>query len=202
MECIFAMSGRFDRRLGVVLIAFGAFGIQGVAVASAPDEAEFLVGTFFSPLGSSGPRSRTFDYTALLLREAWPLCLAGRAYADWSWVGEVFASEVTSGFGHALAGSSLLARRYFRDPADAWRPYLQAGLGACYTDAYRNPGQVQFGEALEFKITASAGFHLRLSRSWFWAGELSFNHLSDAGLSGRNYGVHALGVASGLARSF
>jgi hypothetical protein len=101
-----------------------------------------------------------------------------------------------------LAGPSLLARRWFRPRAGAWRPDVQVGFGAVYTDAYRNRDQLQLGEALQFRTTVSVGFHARLARVWSWAGELSFNHRSDGGLSDRNYGVHALGMNLGLARSF
>lgn len=186
----------------MICVALGEGGGAAPAAAmEAPSEVETLAGTFVSPLWNRG-RRRTFDYAALSIREAWPLRLAGRTYADWDWVGEFLAADVTAGFGHVLAGPSLLARRWFRPRAGGWRPYVQVGFGALYTDAYRNRDQLQLGEALQFKTTVSAGFHARLARAWSWAGELSFNHLSDGGLSDRNYGVHALGMNLGLARSF
>lgn len=195
------MTARAAPKLWVVLIALVTLWTPPVVVSAASCETEILTGTFFSPLWNRG-RRHTFNYTGMFIREAWPLNLAGRTYANWNWVGELFAADVTAGFGHVLAGPSLLARRWFHDPADVWRPYIQVGFGALYTDAYRDHHQLQLGEALEFRTTVSVGFHALLSRTWSWAGEFSFNHMSDGGLSDRNYGVHALGMTVGLARSF
>ena len=187
-----------EKRLWLVLVVLGAWPAEAPA---APHETEVLVGSFVSPLWNRG-RRRTFNYTGMFFREVWPLSLAGRPYANWDWVGELFAADVTPGFGHVVAGPSLLARRWLGRSGDTTRWYVQAGWGALYSDAYRTHDQLQLGEALEFKTTASVGFRTRRWRTWSWTGELSFNHLSDGGLSDRNYGVHALGMAFGLARSF
>ncbi len=194
------MGPRIPRRCWVFSSVLAVIGVSSPA-AAAPHETEVLTGAFVSPLWNRG-RRRTFDCAALLVRESWPLTFAGHSYPGWDWVGDFFAAEVTSGFGHVLVGPSLPARRWWGPAGAAWRPYVQIGFGAPYSDAYRDPDQQQLGEALQFKTTASFGFQALLAHSWSWAGELSFNHFPDGGLSGRNYGIHALGLTFGLARSF
>jgi len=191
------MPAVFRSCLGVAVL-----GLLATRLAAGPDTPcsfEVLGGSFVSPLWNRG-RRETFNYTGVFLREAWPLSWRGRPQAGWDWVGELFAADVTAGFGHELGGASLLARRWLGRPEARWHPYVQFGFGAACTDAYRDRAQQQLGEALEFKTTVSAGLHAPLSHGWSWVGELSFNHLSDGGLSDRNYGVHALGLAVGLSR--
>jgi len=185
-----------------LLAAIGLVGLcepRARAADEASGDAEALVGMLISPIWASRERL-TFNYAGAFLREAWPLGLAGRRYRDWSWVGELFAADVVNGFGHTLAGPSLLVRRTFATRTPSRRFYLQAGAGILYSDAYRNPDQGQLGQAVEFKSTVDAGLQSRLGRRWSAAAELMFNHLSDGGISGRNKGVSALGVGLGLAR--
>ena len=167
------------------------------ATGSGPDETEALVGMLVSPIWASNQRL-TFNYAGTFLRGTWPLALGGRQYCDWDWVGELFAGDVVNGFGHELAGPSLLARRWFGTPASSWQPYVQGGFGVLYSDAYRDPNQGQLGGAVEFKTSVDLGFQARLWHRWSWSGELMFNHISDAGLSSRNKGVSALGLGVGL----
>ena len=169
------------------------------AIDSGPDQTEALFGMFVSPVWASDPR-RTFNYAGAFVRDTWPLTLAGRQYDHWDWVGELFAADVVNGFGHTLAGPSLLVRRWYGSPAHPWRLYVQGGFGVLYSDAYRDPSQQQLGEALEFKTSLGLGIQVPIRHRWSWSAELMFNHLSDAGLSSRNLGVTALGLAFGLVR--
>jgi hypothetical protein len=168
-------------------------------MGSAPEETEILAGMLISPIWASSLRL-TFNYAGVFVRDTWPLTLAGREYPGWDWVGEVFAADVVDGFGHELAGPSLLARRSFGSRSRPWRLYVQGGFGVLYSDAYRDPRQQQLGEAVEFKSSVDVGIQLRPWRRWCLAGELMFNHISDASLSPRNKGVSALGLGAGLVR--
>ena len=185
----------------LILMVVGMCATPTAAAVAAPDETEALAGVLVSPIWASRLRS-TFNYAGVFVRSAWPVSWAGRQYAGWDWVGELFVCDVVNGFGHFLGGPSLLVRREWAGSADRWRPYVQGGSGVLYADAYRNPTQMQLGEAVEFRTSLGGGIRRRLSPHWSLAGELMFNHISSGGLSGRNRGVSALGAGLGVSRSF
>jgi hypothetical protein len=190
-----------SRVLRWLLIGTGLCASSRCAIADQPGEAEALLGMLVSPVWAGGPRL-TFNYAGVFVRNLWPFEWSGRQYPGWDWGGEIFAADVVNGFGHDLEGPSLLVRRWFRGESGPWRPYLQAGFGVLYSDAYRDPGQGQLGEAVEFRSSVGLGIHSPFWKRWSLAGELMFNHISDGGISARNKGVSALGIGIGLARGW
>lgn len=193
---------RGKRLLGLVLLLSPAIAVPRLrAEIPEPGEAE-LLGTYFdSPLWDAG-RHKTFDFAGVSARALWPLSFGPFHDQRWDLVGELLFTHGVRGFdsGGVMAGPAAGLRFWLLPKADTVSSYVQATTGPVYSSAYRDRGQNELGEALEFKSTFAVGGRLRLSSEWSGIAETSLSHISDAGLSSRNCGVNALGLSLGFER--
>jgi lipid A 3-O-deacylase len=163
-------------------------------------------GAYFSPVGV-GPRVQPkFDFAPIDVRLGCMLyspcpdncCLRGNVEA----LLELTTAPVTDGFGSIVIGPTLLLRYNFVQPD--WRvvPYLQGGGGFIYNDGYRDKTQRALGQAGEFYLQATGGFHFLLNPHWSFDIEGGYIHISNAGTNERNGGINALGGSLGLTYFF
>ncbi len=117
---------------------------------------------------------------------------------------EAAGGSIFVGPGAGLGGLSLVYRRNFLYPAVQARlvPYFQLGGGGVYSDAYHTHPQRELGSPGEFDLQADLGLRFRFTRKWSLDAEFDFRHLSNADLSGRNYGTNDLGGLVGVSCSF
>lgn len=115
---------------------------------------------------------------------------------------EVIGGPMYTGPGNALGGLSLLYRRNFVPEGARIVPYLNAGLGGIYTDAYHDRTQRALGAPFEFDIVTGIGLRYRITGHLSSDGEISYRHLSNADLATRNFGTNALGGLIGFTYSF
>lgn len=117
---------------------------------------------------------------------------------------EAAGGSIFVGPGAALGGLSLVYRRNFLYPAVESRlvPYFQVGGGGVYSDAYHTHPQRELGSPGEFDLHVDVGLRYRVTPEWSLDTEFDFRHLSNADISGRNYGSNDIGGLIGVSRSF
>ena len=118
-------------------------------------------------------------------------------------LGEVFGGPIIYGPGDVAAGFTVAARYNFVQPG--WRvvPYLQAGVGAAYTDiAEGSAAGDAVSQSVNFNLQAIGGVQFLLNSRWSLNAEASYRHISNAGLSDPNYGIDQLGGALGFGFAF
>ena len=115
---------------------------------------------------------------------------------------EAVGGPIYTGPGTALGGLSLVYRRNFVPPSARFVPYIDLGVGGVYSDAYHQPTQHALGSPFEFDLQGGVGLRYRLDAKWSVDGEVTYRHLSNAGLAPRNYGTNALGGLIGFSCAF
>jgi hypothetical protein len=106
-----------------------------------------------------------------------------------------------SDFGTWLAGPSLLMRYNFTK-ADKIQPYVQAGFGGVYNDAYRD-NQNHLGQPVVLLGQAGVGTRYFISSNCSFDLEGQYNHMSNfSGGSVRNLGIDAFGASGGFTYYF
>ena len=111
---------------------------------------------------------------------------------------EISNSFVFDGFGDYLGGIAGLIRYNFTGAGDRFVPYVQAGLGAVYSDAHEDMSQAAIGQPVSFSLRTGAGFRYLLGGNWSLDAEAAFEHISNAGMDDRNDGVNAVGGFVGI----
>jgi hypothetical protein len=156
---------------------------------------EALVGGYRSSLGPEIPR---FEYMPIVFRYGW------RHWEDRgpiarriSFLAELTVDPVTDGFGNFMVGPSVMVR-FDACPDRRLCPYLQAGTGFLLNDAYRDQNQRAIGANFEFLQQVEVGLRWKLTDCLAIQSEFGIQHISNAGLAGRNLGVNALGASVGL----
>lgn len=149
-----------------------------------------------------GPAIPDFDYWHTGLRLGWMITSPkgdGRGL-DGNLEGllEFSNAFVYEGFGDYIGGLSGLIRYNFTGVGDRFIPYVQAGIGIVYTDAYQDETQDAIGQAINLFPQAGAGFRYLLKPNWSLDAEMAFQHISNARMDDRNDGVNALGVFVGV----
>jgi len=164
---------------------------------------QFLAGFYAS--GLWGPRSRQFNYVPFSIRQG---VMATSPEDHWWGRGnyeclfDLTGAWVATNYGNWFAGPTFFARANWVQPDSSVVPYLQAGVGAVYNDAYRDQTQRALGQAVESYL------HLQAGLKWFVAPNLSLDvevglqHQSNGGLAERNYGINCYGGALGLTYHF
>lgn len=166
---------------------------------------QFTSGLLFSPtfLGHWHPR---FNYAQTNPRLNWMLTDPGPEESffrgNFEAVLEFSTSFVFKGFGNVIIGPALLIRYNFVQPGSKFIPYVQAGAGVVYTDAYEDQSQSAIGQAIEFTPQGSIGLHYLVGDNWSINVEAMYHHISNAGLADRNIGVNALGGFIGFTYFF
>jgi hypothetical protein len=179
-----------------------ATGIEAAFQAGATDT-QLLGGSYFNV--NLGPRIPAFNYVPLSIRQGVMLTSPedhwwGRG--NYECLFDMTGAIITSTYGHYFAGPSLFLRANWVDACCPVVPYIQAGTGVVYNDAYQDQSQHALGQSIEFYQ------HVELGLKWFVAPNLSLDveggiqHLSNGGLARRNYGINAVGAAVGLTYYF
>ena len=115
---------------------------------------------------------------------------------------EAVGGPIFFGPGTALGGLSILYRRNFLAPDARWVPYINAGGGGVYSDAYHDRVQRALGSPFEFDLQGSVGLRFRLAAHVSLDGEVAYRHLSNADLAPRNYGTNGIGGVFGVSFTF
>ena len=149
-----------------------------------------------------GPDNPGFDTWQTNVRLGWMLTSPrgdGRALdGNMEVLLEITNSFVTDGFGDYVGGVAGLIRYNITGDGDRFVPYVQAGLGLVYSDAYKDRSQDAIGQAVSFSIRTGAGFCYLLARNWSLDAEAAYEHISNAGMDDRNNGVNAFGGFVGV----
>ncbi|MCF8143102.1 MAG: acyloxyacyl hydrolase [Deltaproteobacteria bacterium] len=121
---------------------------------------------------------------------------------NWEGIFEVTNSIIFKGFGNYMGGVTALVRYNFVQPDWKVIPYLQAGAGIIYNDAYKDQSQNAIGQAIEFTPQASVGLHYMISDKWALDVEGMIQHISNADMAERNSGINAVGGFVGITYFF
>lgn len=115
---------------------------------------------------------------------------------------ELTHSFIFKGAGNIISGVTCLFRYNLPYSTNSFFPYIQAGAGIVYNDAYKDHSQSLIGQATEYTPQISLGGRYLLEKNWSLDGELMFHHISNGGGSERNIGVNAIGALIGVTRNF
>jgi len=166
---------------------------------------QLVSGALFSLTGLPED-SPVFNYAQTNLRLGWMLTDPGpeEAFLRGNWEGlfEISNSVIFKGFGNYMGGITALIRYNFVRPDWNVIPYVQAGAGIVYNDAYKDKTQEAIGQAIEFTPQLSLGLHYLITRKWSLDVEGMFHHISNAGMSERNRSINALGGFLGVTYFF
>jgi len=112
---------------------------------------------------------------------------------------EITSSSIIEGKGSFIFGIGPVVRYNLIRPT--WRliPYIQAGGGICYTDAYYYEA---IGQGFNFTLQLGMGLKYLITKNWSFDMETRYYHLSNAGMDKRNKGINAIGATIGLTYYF
>jgi hypothetical protein len=164
---------------------------------------QFLAGFYAS--GLWGPRSRQYNYLPFSVRQG---VMATSPEDHWWGRGnyeclfDLTGAWVATNYGNWFAGPTFFARANWVAPDSPVVPYLQAGVGAVYNDAYRDQTQRALGEAIESYLHLQAGLKCFVAPNLSLDVEIGLQHQSNGGLAERNYGINCYGGALGLTYHF
>jgi Lipid A 3-O-deacylase (PagL) len=172
----------------------------------ADEEFEHKKEVFFQVLAGSyfeahiGPRNtKDYNYMTLAFR------VGCRPCEDWGFIGqrtsvmlEGLIAPVYGQYGNLMGGPSILLRFDLLDPHGALVPYIQGGTGFVLDDGYHDPAQRGLGEAFEFLQQVAVGVRWKVSSNVSVFAEGGLQHISNASLATRNFGVNGLGGSVGI----
>lgn len=167
---------------------------------------QFMVGYF--PKTEYGPGGPDFDYLPFAARVGY-ICDT----PDWDgcWLRgcfelllEVNYCRIMKDFGNYVTGPNAMIRYNFVQPQSILIPYIQAGAGLAFTDAYKAPESVQelIGQQMEFLLRAELGARLMVTENCSLDAEFGLQHISNATLAPRNGGVNNVGFSLGFTYFF
>lgn len=107
-----------------------------------------------------------------------------------------------SDFGDYFTGAGLLLRYNFVHLGSRIVPYIQAGVGFQYNDAYKDLNQPYLGSRMQLTGQGQLGLRLFVTKCCSIDLEGGFQHISDLGMTGRNDGIDALGGMLGATYFF
>jgi len=150
--------------------------------------------------------SPVFNYAMTNLRLGWMLTSPGPRDSvlrgSWEGLVEITNSIIFKGFGNYIGGITGLLRYNFVQPDWKLVPYVQAGVGVVYNDAYKDNTQQAIGQAIEFTPQFSLGFHYLIAGNWSIDAEGMFHHISNANMAKRNRSINSLGGFLGVTYRF
>jgi Lipid A 3-O-deacylase (PagL) len=170
---------------------------------------EFLANSYFTEMLAGryrsttiGPKIPKFDYVPLAFRIGCSPMEDGSFFVrHFSFLTEWSVDPITGSFGNIATGPSIMFR-FDVCPQQRICPYLQAATGFVLTDAYRDQSQRAVGEEFEFLQQLEVGVRWKMNESLAIESEFGLQHISNAGLASRNFGVNAIGVSIGLRWNF
>lgn len=162
---------------------------------------QIISGGLFSPLAIA-EQTPVLNYVQFNVRVGWmindPSESKSLLRGNFETMFELSNSIISKGFGDYIGGFTGLMRYNFVQPDSNLIPYIQAGAGIVYTDAYRDHSQDAIGQAIEFTLQGSLGLHYLIKKNWSIDAEAVFHHISNAGMSDRNIGINATGGFIGI----
>jgi Lipid A 3-O-deacylase (PagL) len=164
---------------------------------------QVLVGAYFS--GGLGPSIAQFQYVPVTFRQGWILNGPGEMTlggGSWEALADVTAASIISRYGTWMAGSSVYLRYNFADLGTALVPYHQVGAGFILTDADRDLTQRAIGQMFEFHLHYEIGFRYFVTPNLSLDLEGGLQHISNANMADRNFGVNAFGAQVGFTYYF
>lgn len=170
-----------------------------------PVYCQVLAGAYFS--GLPGPQISAFNYLPLTMRYGWALVESDSEMLfglsrNIDFVLDLTVAGITTTYGTVFGGPTIHLRKNFADPGERVIPYVQAGLGFLFNDAFQDKDQKAIGHFFEFTQKVEVGI------KWMVAPDLSLDvafgaqHISNANLADRNLGVNAFGGQIGLTYYF
>jgi hypothetical protein len=120
----------------------------------------------------------------------------------WEGLLEYNVSPIVRDFGTYFTGPCGIIRYNYRREDSLVFPYLQGGAGFVLTDAYHNVWQRLIGEPFEFLLRFEAGIRFLITENFSLDVEGGLQHISNAGLAGRNGGINNLGISIGFTYEF
>ncbi len=153
-----------------------------------------------------GPGGPPFDYSPFAFR--YGLMLTTPCDQHGCWRGnletllEINYSTVYGDFGSYLTGSNLLLRYNLVQQECAIVPYIQAGAGFVFTDAWKNRAQDLIGGEFEFLLRGEIGARYMLTEKCSLDAEVGYQHISNATIYQRNGGINNIGFSLGFSYFF
>lgn len=105
-------------------------------------------------------------------------------------------------FGNFFTGMGLLCRYNLSTPGSRLVPYIQAGVGFQYNDAYQDLNQSYLGSRMALTAQGQLGLRIFLAKCISLDLEGGYQHISDMNMSNRNDGINAIGGMGGLTLFF
>jgi hypothetical protein len=96
---------------------------------------------------------------------------------------EMDCLPIVEGPGNIIIGGSLLLRYNWGWRTKRFVPYFQLGGGGMYTDAYLFPNSPT-GTGFNFILQLGAGGHYFVNNTWAMTTEVTYFHMSNAGMGG------------------
>ncbi|MDP9292170.1 MAG: acyloxyacyl hydrolase [Verrucomicrobiota bacterium] len=168
-------------------------------------EIEVLGGAFLGFNRTPSEKRPAIDFVSQTLRVGWMLSSPhgqGLLRGNTEFLVGLWGGEIYQGPGSGLAGLSLLLRYNFVQPEARFVPFVGASVGVLCDDVFHQRTQHLVGSAFEFDLGASVGARYLLGKNWAIIAEGGFRHISNAGISSRNFGLNTLGGQIGLSCFF
>lgn len=115
---------------------------------------------------------------------------------------QLLGGSVFHGPGNGLGGAAAILRYNFVQPDSKWALYVQGGVGAVYSDIFKDRDQRLIGQPWEFGLEAAVGVRYFFTDRWSANLEGGYRHISNAGLNDRNVGLNSIGGGLGLSYHF
>ena len=112
---------------------------------------------------------------------------------------ELTTASIIEGEGSYMVGIGPIIRYNFIRPKWKLIPYVQAGCGICYTDAYYYEA---IGQGFNFTLQTGIGIKYLLKKDWAVDLETRYHHVSNADMDERNKGINAIGFTVGITYYF
>jgi hypothetical protein len=112
------------------------------------------------------------------------------------------AAVTDADFGDWFTGGGLILRYNCVQPCTRLVPYVQAGVGFQYNDAYQDATQPYLGSRIELTAQAQVGLRIYLTKCLSLDVEGGVQHISNLNMSDRDNGINALGGMAGLTYYF
>ena len=164
---------------------------------------QVLVGAYFS--SGLGPSIPKFNYVPVTFRMGWILNGPGDfrvGGGSWEALADVTAASIATRYGTYLAGSSVYLRYNFAELGTALVPYQQVGAGFLFNDAYHDLTQRAIGQDFEFHLHYEIGLRYFVTPNLSLDLEGGIQHISNANMADRNYGVNSFGAQVGFTYYF
>jgi hypothetical protein len=121
---------------------------------------------------------------------------------NWELLLEAQATGIIDGPGNVIANGALLLRYNFVQPASAWVPYFQLGVGGAYSDMHEDQSQRLIGREWSFHLQGGLGIRYLWSDHCALFAEVMYRHISNADTADRNLGLNSIGAALGVSLFF